>query len=235
MYIDTDMIVEGDIAEICNVDLDGYGLAAVPYLTEELKPQESIKYKKKFGLSQNHIYFNSGLLLIDCDYWRQHNISQILMEKTGELHDKLEMPDQDILNIVFKENYKILPKQYNLIVDTTMMFFNIKEYIQSLKGCYVLHYTGGKEVRPWLHVKVPEYQKFWNIAKKTPFYNDLVIELMFNFMDRMEHKNGNTKLVKLFGFIPFLKIRTKNGIKSIRKIYYLFNFIPLFKTKELKK
>ncbi len=232
LYIDTDMVINGDIADIYNTDLGEYGLAAVPYLTEELKPSDLSEYKTALGLPAKHLYFNSGLLLIDCDYWRKHNISKTLMEKTAELHDKLNMPDQDVLNIVFNENYKVMPRQYNLIVDTTMLFFNVKEFIKSLTGCFVLHYTGGKAVRPWMHAKVPYYQKFWELAKQTPFYNDLLTDLLFNFMDRIDHINDNIKNIKLFGFIPFLKICSQDNIKRV----YLFDFIPLFKTKtkELK-
>lgn len=234
LYVDTDMVINGDIAEIYNTDLDNYGLAAVPYLTEELHLPNLNKDKNILGLSPKHLYFNAGLLLINCDYWRSHDISKVLMDKTAEMYDKLSMPDQDVLNVVFKDNYKILPKQYNLIVDTTMQFFNFKEYIKAFKGCLVLHYTGGKEFRPWMRAKVPCYQRFWDLAKETPFYNDLLIDLVFNFMDRVDrlNDNNNVKNIKLFGFIPFLKICKEDNIQKI----YLFNLILLFKTKtkELK-
>ncbi len=231
LYIDTDMIIKGDVSDIYNTDMDNHGIAAVPYLTEELKPHDLANYKKALNLPQSHKYFNAGLLLIDCDYWRQHNISQVLMTKTAELHNKLNMPDQDVLNIVFAENYKILPKQYNLIVDTSVKYFDFNHYLKTLDGCYVLHYTGGREVRPWMHAKVPCYQTFWNIAKQTPFYTDLLVELMFNYMDNMEHKDEyKTKNIKIFGFIPFLKIKTKASVKKV----YLFGFIPLLKIKTAK-
>ena len=67
LYIDTDMIICGDIAEIYNTDLNKKGLAAVPYIEENLQLKSFEKLKNKLNLSEKHLYFNSGLLLIDCE------------------------------------------------------------------------------------------------------------------------------------------------------------------------
>ena len=227
LYIDTDMIVGGDISKIYNTSLDGYGLGAVPYITEELHIKSFQKYKNNLDLPKNHLYFNSGLLLIDCKYWREHNISNALMTMTAKLINKLEMPDQDILNIVFTNNYKVLPRQYNLVVDETVKFLNINDYTNSENDCFVLHFTGGKGVRPWVRFNVPCRKFFWEIAKQTPYYKDLQSELLINQISLLEKPDNITKYVTLFGFIPFLKIVTKGKKEKI----YLFDVILLFSSK----
>lgn len=227
LYIDTDMIIGGDISKIYNIPLDGYGLAAVPYIAEELHTNSLKKYKNNLDLPKKHLYFNSGLLLIDCDYWRKHQIGETLMAKTAELHDKLNMPDQDILNIVFAENYKVLPRHYNMVVDEIVKFLNINDYTNSEKDCFVLHFTGGKGIRPWVRFNIPCRKFFWDIARQTPFYNDLQSELLMNQVALLERPNNIVRYIKLFGFIPFLKIVTKGKREKI----YLFNVILLFVTK----
>lgn len=227
LYIDTDMIVGGDINKIYNTPLDGYGLAAVPYITEELQIKSFQKYKNNLNLPNNHLYFNSGLLLMDCKYWREHNVSNTLMTMTAKLFDKLKMPDQDILNIVFANNYKVLPRQYNLVVDETVKFLNINDYTNSKDDCFVLHFTGGKGIRPWMRFNIPCQKFFWNIAKQTPFYNELQSELLINQISLLEKNYNTTEYIKLFGFIPFLKIITQNQRKKI----YLFDVILLFSSK----
>ncbi len=228
LYIDTDMVIKGDISYIYNTDMENYGIAAVPYIQEDLKLKDFSKYKQQLGISKKHLYFNAGLLLIDCDYWRKHQIGETLMAKTAELHDKLNMPDQDILNIVFNNNYKVLPQQYNIVVDLTVKYRNFNDYIKSLNGCIVFHYTGGTETRPWMKAGIPCQKFFWNIAKQTPFYDDLFKELLFNSLARIERKNNRIiKRIKLFGVIPFLKICQNEHTTKV----YIFDVILLYTSK----
>jgi lipopolysaccharide biosynthesis glycosyltransferase len=226
IYIDTDMVICGDIAEIYNTDLSGLGIGAVPYIEEDLGLNSFVKYKRNLGLSENHVYFNAGLLLIDCEYWRKNSIGKTLFEKTAQIHDKLSMPDQDVLNVVFAEKYKILPKQYNLVLDLCGKYLNLPDFLRKTNGCFVLHYTGGNNIRPWLKKDVPYKQYFWNEADKTPFSQDLIFDLMLNEIEHINKRLDNTyKNVYLFNFLPLLKIKEKKNVKK----YYLFGFIPFLK------
>lgn len=229
LYIDTDMVICGNVSEIYNTKLDGMALAAVPYIEEELKLNGFKKYKTIFDLPDNHLYFNAGLLLIDCDYWRKNKIAEILLNKTAEMHKKLQMPDQDVLNVVFANNYTILPKQYNLVVDLCVKYIDLNSFINDLKGCFVLHYTGGNDVRPWIEENVPCKQYFWNMATKTPFYQELKYELLLNKIKTANNKTKKScKKFLLMNFIPILKMKKKGNIKR----YYLFGIFPILKIEE---
>lgn len=229
LYIDTDMVVCGDIAEIYNRQLNGKGIGAVAYMDEDCNPKLYKKYKEKLNIQTKHRYFNAGLLLIDCKYWRKHNTSKQLMEKTTELKDIIEMPDQDVLNIVFESDYKELEPQYNLVVDTTSRYQNFDQYITDIKGCYILHYTGGNGIRPWVNKTVPGANYFWKYASITSFYSDLMFDLMINQSENLHKKidllfpNNFISEIKLFNLFPIIKIK----YKSNRKKVYLFGFIPL--------
>lgn len=226
LYIDTDMIIDGDVAEIYNAELDGMPLGAVPYIEEDLHLNKFKKYKSILGLPNNHLYFNSGLLLIDCEYWRKHNIAETLLNKTTEICDKLQMPDQDVLNIVFADNYKILPKQFNLVADLSIKYLDLNKLINEQKGAFVIHYTGGNRVRPWMKKDVPCAQYFWHLAKKTPFYQELREELVLNEIINLRNIDDRyQKKFFIFNFFPILKIRKKNNIMR----YDLFGLIPIMK------
>ena len=233
LYVDTDMVIEGDVKEIFDIDLEGKGLGATAYMDEDMNKNVYADYKEKLSLPQTHRYFNSGLLLIDCDYWRNNQITEKLFQKTNELKDQLKMPDQDILNLVFKEDYKELPTQYNLVVDLTADYKNFNSYLSSLKGCFVLHYTGGRGVRPWMKSNVPGEKYFWKYAKQTFCYGDLKQELFENQLAILQQKiesafpRKRIYTIKLFDLIPLFKIISKKNKKRI----YLFN-IPLFLIKE---
>ena len=230
LYIDTDMVICGDITEIYNKQLDRKGIGAVAYMDEDCNPKLYSKYKQKLNIQAKHRYFNAGLLLIDCQYWRKYNIVKQLMEKTASLKDIIEMPDQDILNIVFESNYKELEPQYNLVVDLTARYQDFNQYIANIKGCHILHYTGGQGVRPWINKSAPGSCHFWKYAKITPFYTDLTIDLSLNQVENLHKKidlifpSNFVSEIKLFNVFPIIKIK----YKSNRKKVYLFGFIPLY-------
>ena len=251
LYIDADMLICGDVAEIYKTDMKGRGIAAVPYIQEELRLASFLKHKKNLGLQKDHLYFNSGLMLMDCEYWRKNNISKLLFDKTAELCGKLQMPDQDVLNVVFENNYAILPKQFNLVMDLSIEYIHLDKLLKNNSGCFVLHYTGGKELRPWMKKDVPCAQNFWDIAKDTPFYFDLKDELLLNEMAEINRKQNYIKEFLLFIsnklsfnlslslalcsssiyliiLIPILKIKVKNNITR----YYFLGFIPFLKTED---
>ena len=234
LYIDTDMMVVGDIKEIFDTDISEYGIGAVPYIDEYYNKGMYNDYKKNLFIPETHLYFNAGMLLINCEYWRKYNIVDLLFAKTNELKDKLDAPDQDILNIVFANSYKRLDDKYNIVVDMTCTYTDIHEYVSKLSGCYILHYTGGQKMRPWMNKNVPYESVFWALASNTPFYEDLKFDLIGNQLSSIKAnlpKNSNktkTYKVMLFGFIPILKL-----VKKPKKTYLkIFNFINLISIKE---
>ena len=62
----------------------------------------------------NDGYFNSGVLLINVKYWRDHNCIENFYEITEKYQDLLTLFDQDILNIAFHNRKKWLPVTYNM-------------------------------------------------------------------------------------------------------------------------
>ena len=179
IYLDIDTCIYRDIAHLYTYDYQGYGLAAS---SESPPPPLSHiafhifnhiqEHKKYLGMEETESYFNSGLLLIDCAYWRKHNILEKCIEYSKIYKDIIYYPDQDILNLIFRNNYHPLP--------STIQFFNaisIPEYQSYIENecisspCSVFHYTDAK---PW---KFPLYINFgsklwWKYAESSPYYLD---------------------------------------------------------------
>ena len=56
---------------------------------------ERLDYDSKYG------YFNAGVLLVNLDYWRTHNMTQAFIEYIEHNFEKLRAHDQDVLNAFF--------------------------------------------------------------------------------------------------------------------------------------
>ena len=169
IYLDIDIIANGDIKNLYEHDLSQYALGAVPGQMLDIS-QERIE---TLNLSKTHKYFNSGVLLIDLDKFRNQEIIKHFYEIEQERNNDFKFPDQDIFNIYFDNNYLKLDKIYNYEAHQTNLCEN-----------YILrHYTTG--FKPW-HVK-PGYkylhlrdeELFWEYLSKTPFYDEVIQNCRF--------------------------------------------------------
>ena len=172
IYLDVDIIATGDIAELYNENLDDFILGAVWESWSENGINTS--HKKRLVLAETHKYFNSGVLLINCDKWRNENLIKKLFNIADKYKDRPDLQDQDMLNKCFDNNYKVLPEKYNYLTTNYYVYEKQSEYI-------IRHLTGN--VRPWqlnpsTSSIVPNVADFWYYAKMTPFYDELLSKTM---------------------------------------------------------
>ena len=105
--------------------------------------------------------FNSGVLLIDTDMWREENISRQLFELTIAHHEHV-YGDQAIFNILFKDRWKRLDITYNLQVGADAHRYYLGDYnwYASFEGVpCIIHYT--TENKPWKHFRFNRFRDVW--------------------------------------------------------------------------
>lgn len=150
IYLDGDVIVCDNLREFWNIDVENVALAGVPddnlYYGNIKQTYNRLKYPPNLG------YFNAGVLLINLQYWREHNVIDIFLSlinsKVIFMHH-----DQDILNSVFHEKKLFIPLKYNLMSSFLWQphYRNIsweynEEIEQVARNPIIIHYTG---VKPW--------------------------------------------------------------------------------------
>lgn len=95
LYLDSDLIVTGDLTDLFELDLGENYLGAA---------------RSCFGAG---VGFNAGVLLINNKKWKSETIRQKLIELTEKEHENVKEGDQSILNMLFKEQYSLLEDKYN--------------------------------------------------------------------------------------------------------------------------
>ena len=173
IYLDVDIIVRSDIQEFYNLSLDGYVLGAV---SEEVFNNSSdyIQRKKRLNLALSHKYFNSGVLLLDLEQWRDRKIMPRLMDLTDQKKDLSYYVDQDVLNLLFENNYKILPARYNLqIWNIFEKKISYTEWQTTILNPAFIHFSSN--FKPWCWQDVPYEKEFWKYAQQTSFYEDILL------------------------------------------------------------
>ncbi len=166
IYLDVDTIINHDIYDLWNVDLDGHILAAVPAEQGYLQDSNFQKYFQDMGLSNEHVYFGSGIMLFDVDLWRKRQSLSSLLKITRYHHDVIKYADQDALNILCSPNkYKPLDTLWGRDIRTLAK--EMSEYKSIETTCKLVHFDG--PIKPW-HKKCFGDWLFWKYAKQTGLY-----------------------------------------------------------------
>ena len=204
IYLDVDMIVNLDIAELFNLNLNDYIIGASYSNCDEYHNYD-IQTKNILGIDMEHNYFCSGLLLIDCKKWRENNITKKLKDIYDEYKDRMIHNDQDLLNILFANNkYFNLDTKYNYIIQ-----------FQPTKNPNVIYHYDGP-IKPWhflpdLKTNIIKYiDIWWDYARKTPFYDELLKNCKYQTKESLYDMKLNTILKKYN--------QTKKKIKFIKKV-----------------
>ena len=175
LYLDPDIVVMGDIKEMYDFDIKNYVIGA---LWEEFGEDNINKERKSnLKLNVNHKYFNAGVFIINIQKWLKNDITDKVFDIWQKNQEILEAANQDVLNIVFdNSNYMPFPNKFNWLNHNYDFWGKPKENI------IVRHFNG--MVKPWeispdleedeLLAFTRDFKKFWEIAKFSPFYNELI-------------------------------------------------------------
>ena len=168
VYLDVDIILKSDIEELFSMDLDGFSLGAAAGERSFLDQFEwQRKHLESIGVSKTHNYFNSGVLLIDLELWRDLGMTDTLIKTTQKLSYLLRFADQDVLNIIFDNNQF---KDIGFLWGGLNVFApqEMKENKELVDAYRLVHFCG--QDKPW-H-KICEFDSwFWKYAKQTVFYS----------------------------------------------------------------
>ena len=186
VYLDADMVLQNDIADIFEENVDGVILGACRDMTGICsnygpKGAERLEYQRSvLGINNTDDYFISGTLLLNLDVMRREVSSDTLMEMAFARNWRQH--DQDIMNCICRDGKaRIIDASWNVMADYgTNKYLPdslFDEWIESERKPKIIHYGGSW--KPW---RMDTYRDgaFWKCAAETPFWQDIVIELIRN-------------------------------------------------------
>ena len=202
LYSDVDVIFLNDIKKMYDEDLDNYIIGAV--WEKYIKQEEVQKRINRLDLSQNCKWFSSGNLIIDCQKWREKNVTRELFNLIAEYNNKLVFNDMDILNKYFDGNYKLIDEKYCWLNQYYDFYGEPKEQI------VIRHFNG--PTKPWQirpiegKVMPKNISDFWHYAKMTPYYEQLIEKCQKNVQESIRlvrineiiNKNKDKKAIQKF-------------------------------------
>lgn len=186
LYLDCDIVIVKSIRELWNLDLQGKTIGA-------LKDAFSPYYRANIDLQPNDIMFNSGVMLIDMNRWKEQKVEERLLKFIGDRNGKIQQGDQGALNAVLSYDTYCFDPRFNSV--TIFYDFNYQEmliYRKPPKGYYseseirratddpsIIHFTTSfLSKRPWIVGCQHRYVDVWLKYKAmspwatSPLWND---------------------------------------------------------------
>ena len=186
LYFDGDMIALTDVAELYHSTELGDNLIASSRdyagLCHCYKEGDDRRWYREevLGLGNVDNYILSGTLVINVPEFNKAYSGQKLMEIAGSMNWRQH--DQDILNVVCENRILLVDGGWDYLQDFGWINYLPdwlkKEYNESAKNVKIVHFAGQR--KPWVNSS-QNSEKFWEICKRTPFFNDVIERLDLNF------------------------------------------------------
>ena len=198
LYLDSDMIIQKDVAEIYEEDVEGYLLAAchdadTAGLYNGFEPGKKEYTDKILKLKEPYQYFQAGVLLLNLKEFRKTYSTEEIMKYA--ISEKWELMDQDILNKLCEDKIKYIDMAWNVMVDYGGIRINkiialapkwLNDMYKKARICpYIIHYAGPE--KPWFYPEMDMGPVFWEYARSTPYY-EIMLSRMSQNWSRLEGK-----------------------------------------------
>ncbi|MCR5063746.1 MAG: glycosyltransferase family 8 protein [Treponema sp.] len=162
LYLDCDITVLGDVAELYNHHIHGFYVGAA---VEEVMQTFEVfgNYVEKADGIKRENYFNAGILLINCRRWRKKLIAERFVDLLNRYKFRV-VQDEDYLNVLCKGHVRWIDLGWNKTSYKNDSFDD--------KNLKLIHWK--INWRPWKYKNVLYEEHFWKYAKMTDFYDYLI-------------------------------------------------------------
>lgn len=167
LYLDCDVLAFDDVEKMWQIDLGDNIVGAVTNLGHQPK--------QRLGIPDGD-YFNSGVLLIDLNKWREHRVGEETLSYMTKNAEQLVFPDQDGLNCVLKDSWQPMPLRWNQQPASYSMYKKGKTerslapeaFREAVLTPGIVHYLGKN--KPWNYMTFhPLKENYWAYLARSPW------------------------------------------------------------------
>ncbi len=184
VYLDADLVVKKDLAQLYDQPPGDAMLAAVPdadFIGQYFgaNPDTKAYCDRVLGLKDPAAYMQAGVLVFYPGAWGRSVRARELLQMAEQRDYRYS--DQDILNIVCEGRIRRLDMRWNVLTDSGGMRLPVirrapaavlEAYEQARGNPYIIHYAGSR--KPWQDPGEDYGTEFWEAARNTPYYEKLL-------------------------------------------------------------
>lgn len=163
LYLDSDIILLGDVSELYNVELGDTLVGAIPDGAVAAVPEFRLYTKETLGIDAEK-YFNAGVLVMNLKEFRKEDFYGKFCSLL-QAYKFVVAQDQDYLNVLCKDKVTYLGEEWN------RMPIGGDGDIPKL-----IHYN--LTMKPWHYEGTLFEEYFWKYARRSAFYERMRGELL---------------------------------------------------------
>ena len=168
LYLDSDIIINGSLKELVELDMKNYTLAmTLDWMNET--------YKKILHIVGN--YYNGGVILFNLRKWHSEKWNERILQHLKCTKSNYFYADQDLLNILINKDILRLDMKWNLNTDflnlnqyelmkkayDLKIYYDKKEFENTINNPIIYHFCFGATVsRPWFLYSRHPLEKIWD-------------------------------------------------------------------------
>ena len=189
IYLDSDILVNHDIADLYSIDIKDNWLGAAVDIREAIPVKLNTKrgsknwaeyVEKDLGLDNPYKYFQAGVLVFNIKEFIKHDVKNRLLKALERIKTPF-LSDQDILNTVCYRHVHFISTNWNIEWQIPFEYPDYRKiipldyyesYQKALDNPYIIHYAS--RIKPWKDASKSFAKLWWNIAMETPYYHLLI-------------------------------------------------------------
>lgn len=226
VYLDSDLIVKGDVSELYATDLGTNLLGAardIDFLGNlNMDDGKRMEYTKEVLQMENpYDYFQAGVLVLNTAEMRKLYPFEKWLEIAAE--PKYIYDDQDILNAHCQGRVTYLDNAWNVMNDCggrikKVFSFAPADVFDSYMAAYsapkILHYAGFE--KPWKPGPCDMSEAYWRYARLTPFYENI---LSMKFANKTQVSNDIKSAIDDLEYRLVTPPRAISETSPLRKLF----------------
>jgi len=173
LYLDADMLCNGSLEELYDMDFEGNYVIACEDTGIDLAS------KKRLDLPEDYTYINSGVLMMNLPAIRQAFSEEELVHLIVSQNKILNYLDQDFINKNFRGKIKVVSNKFNFLAKD--LDLNKVDYEP-----VIYHYAGS--VKPW-HDNVNRFSE----ELLEPYYENLRREGLNEKLSRLKEAHARNR------------------------------------------
>ena len=191
IYVDSDIVVPGDISELYQIELgDNIMAASVDHSIQDI-PELTYYVEEAVGIKRQE-YINSGVLLMNLKEMREKKLSERFLTLLNQYHFETVAPDQDYLNAICHGKIVYLEECWDA------MPIEGKKPLENPK---LIHYNLFS--KPWCYDHIGYEEYFWNYAKESEFYEEILdVKKKYSQEEKLSDRQCLEKLMQEAYHIP---------------------------------
>jgi lipopolysaccharide biosynthesis glycosyltransferase len=176
LYCDIDLLICRDLTELFRTPLHGKAIGAVL----EHRSHEGSHFNERLEIPMSCPgYFNSGVMLMDMQVFREQSLVKRIVDYAVAHRDKLTAPDQDALNGALCDNLQTIHHKWNWHDGLTRLLLkrsvrakfsrgaSIEDSVEAALHPGILHYQGPN--KPWRYSYRLERQRYEDAMARSGF------------------------------------------------------------------